>query len=424
MTVALVEFAPSVAADTNSYLSCFGLHNNVTVERVNGGSPSDPNGTVEAEIDIQEVATQAPGASILSYEAPNTGAGEYDLYHRIVSQDRAQVVSTSWGDCESDVAASGNFIDALATLFKQAAAQGQTVFAASGDTGSEACYDGSSSASSQALDVDHPASDPFVTAVGGTALVKPGHDPVWNDCEGELGSFCAQSGGSAAGSGLSKHFKRPSWQPVAANSTCPTCREVPDVSANAGVYEIFYDSGWIAVGGTSIAAPTLAGIAADIDQGSKAGRLGAFAPRLAALAAQHVYGSALTDVTTGINWSSLAFESPGSTDLTRAHGGAYKTGPGFDLATGFGTPLAAGLACPQINSMSRTHGKAGVRVTLHGIGLERATIKFGHNTATVVSANVRSAVVTVPEGSGTVKVTARDSMGTGNRPARFAYGGS
>ena len=187
-SIALVEFAPSVAADTNSFLSCFALHNKVTVVPVNGGSPTDPQGTIEAEVDIQEAATQAPGTSILSYEAPNTGAGEYDLYNAIVTQDRAQVVSTSWGDCESDVASAGTFINAMETVFQQAAAQGQSVFAASGDTGSEGCYDGTSNPTSVSLDVDHPASDPFVTGVGGTSFVKPGSEPVWNDCEGEIGA--------------------------------------------------------------------------------------------------------------------------------------------------------------------------------------------------------------------------------------------
>jgi len=420
-SIALVEFAPSVATYTKAFLSCFALHNNVRAVPVNGGSPPDPAGTIEASVDIQEAAAQAPGASILSYEAPNTGAGEYDVYNRIVSDDRAQVVSTSWGDCESDVASAGTFIDAMETLFQQAAAQGQSVFAASGDTGSEGCYDGSASATSVSLDVDHPASDPFVTGVGGTSLVKPGAEPVWNDCEGEIGASCAQSGGSAAGSGLSTHFKRPSWQPLAANATCSTCREVPDISANSGVYETFYNSGWLAVGGTSIASPKLAGIAADIAQGSKTGRLGDFAPKLAALAALHVYGTALSDVKTGINWTSLAFETPGSTDLTRTHAGAFRTTPGFDLATGFGTPLAAGLASPQVITMTPSQAKSGARVTLHGLGLERATIMFGSKVATVVSAGAKSAVVVVPQGSGTVNVSGTDAMGTGNRPASFTY---
>ena len=59
------------------------------------------------------------------------------MYNRIVTEDKAQVVSTSWGDCESNVVSSGNFINAMHTVFQQAAAQGQSVFAASGDSGSE-----------------------------------------------------------------------------------------------------------------------------------------------------------------------------------------------------------------------------------------------------------------------------------------------
>jgi subtilase family serine protease len=419
-TVALVEFAPSIATDTNSFLSCFGLHNRVSVEQINGGAPTDPNGTVEAEIDIQQAAAQAPGASIVSYEAPNTGAGEYDVYNRIVTEDKAQVVSTSWGDCEANVASSGNFITSMHTLFEQAAAQGQSVFAASGDSGSEGCFDGTNSTASESLNVDHPADDPFVTAVGGTSLVDPGSEPVWNDCEAEVGVACAQGGGGASGGGLSRQFSRPAWQPLAANATCSTCREVPDISANAGVYETFFDSGWIAVGGTSIAAPTLAGIVADLDQGSRNNRIGDFAPKLSALAAQHVYGTALTDVTTGFNWVTVNVETPGSTDLTRTNGGTFQTAPGFDLASGFGTPLAYGLACPEIATVSPAHAKAGTRVTVHGLGLEKAIIKFGSNVATVISANARSAVVIVPNGPQTRLVSGTDAICAGNQRVSFS----
>ena len=162
-------------------------------------------------------------------------------------------------------------------------------------------------------------------------------------------------------------------------------------------------SHWDAVGGTSIAAPLLAGVAADIAQGCQGGRLGNFAPRLNALAATHVYGSAFTDVTTGINWpQNITIETPGSIDLTRNHAGAFKTAKGFDLATGLGVPIASGLACPRITSMTPNHGFAGMHVTLHGVGLERATIKFGTRTAKVLSAGSKRAVVVVPKGAGTV----------------------
>ena len=313
------------------------------IKHIDGGAPSNVNGTLEALIDTQEVATQAPDAAIISYEAPNTSTGEYNAYNAIVSDNIAQVVSTSWGKCEAALEAEPNgtvFIDALHSLFQQAAAQGQSVFAASGDTGSEDCYDGTSTPPSETLQVDNPADDPFVTGVGGTSLENPGVEPVWNDCSGETGDSCASGGQDAGGGGQSTHFKRPSWQVLAANATCSTCREVPDISANAGVGETFYDSDypsagaappdqWTAVGGTSIAAPMMAGLAADISQGCRSGRLGNFGPRLNELAKLHVQGSAYTDVNTGINWTSFSIQTPGTNDLTRTNGGMFQTTTGL-----------------------------------------------------------------------------------------------
>jgi hypothetical protein len=439
-TIALLELGQSRPADTSAYLSCFGLHNDVKIVHIDGGALPDTTGTLEAEIDTQEVATQAPGAAIVSYEAPNNASGEYDAYSRIVSENRAQVISTSWGKCEAALEAEPDFrgqpvMDALHTVFQQAAAQGQSVFAATGDTGSEDCYDGTSTPPSETLQVDHPADDPFVTGVGGTALLQPGLEPVWNECEGSVGDSCAAGGDHAGGGGLSNHYKRPSWQPLASNATCTTCREVPDISANAGVGETFFDSDsssgpnplldhWTAVGGTSIAAPLLAGMAADITQTCKGGRLGNFAPKLNALAATHVYGSALVDVTQGFNWSTFLPETPGSIDLTRNHAGAYKTSTGFDLASGLGVPIASGLTCPHITSLSPNHGPPGIHVTVHGLGLEQATIKFGSKTATVLSRGPKTAVVVVPKGSGTLSVNAKGPIGSGSRTPSFSYPGS
>ncbi|MGO9876891.1 MAG: protease pro-enzyme activation domain-containing protein [Acidimicrobiia bacterium] len=419
-TIAVFELAQSRAADTNQYFSCFGLHNAVTVKKVDGGASVGLGGSLEAEIDIQEAATQAPGASIVSYEAPNTAVGVYDAYNQIVQDDRAQVVSTSWGICEAELTDAS--LDALHGLFQQAAAQGQTVFAATGDSGSEDCYQGVKTAHGEMLQVDNPADDPLVTGVGGTALENLGVEPVWNDCEGETGDSCAGNGGGAGGGGLSDHFQRPSWQPLAADATCSTCREVPDISANAGVGETFYFlGGWTAVGGTSIAAPKMAGITADIDQGCDAGSLGDFAAKVAALISKHTYGTAVVDVNTGINWTTFAVETPGSNDLTRTHAGTFRTAPGFDLATGFGVPIASGLACPQIATMTPNTGHAGTRVTLHGVGLERTTITFGTATAQVVSASPTTEVVIAPAGTGTVNVAGTDPIGTGDQPAPFTY---
>jgi hypothetical protein len=431
-TIGLLELAPSRPADTNGFLSCFGLHNAVTVHKVDGGAWPDQFGTLEAEIDIQEAATHAPGAAIRSYEAPNDGLGDYDAFARMID-DNVDVISTSWGRCEGDLDSSPGFIDAVHVLFQRAAAQGQSIFAAGGDKGSEDCYDAADLSPDTSLQVDHPADDPLVTAVGGTSLGAPGVEPVWNECEGESTIACAESGGAATGGGQSRHFARPKWQPVAADATLTGGRGVPDVAANAGVLETFYDSDfgagadhWVAVGGTSIAAPKLAGIVADIGSGC-GGRIGQFAPKLAALAAGHVYATALRDVTTGLDASgpTARLVTPGDNDLTRNHARTFKAAGGFDLSTGFGTPIARGLSCPQIMTLSPRRGPAGTHVTVHGLGLERATIRFGSTPARVLpGSTATSAIVVVPNGKGTVSVSGSDPIGSGKRTALFAYPGA
>jgi len=433
-TIALLELGRSRASDTSAYLSCFRLRNRVKVKHIDGGAAAGQLASLEANIDIQSAATQSPDATIVSYEAPNTLQGEYDAYNRIVDDNTAQAVSISWGKCDALLEAAPNgalFIDAVHTLFKQAAAQGQTVFAAAGDTGSVDCYDGTTTPPSDTLQVDYPAEDTFVTGVGGTALEQPGVETVWNECEGLTGSSCAASGMKAGGGGLSTHFPRPPWQRLASNATCSVCRQVPDLSANAGVGEVFYDSGtapppnsWTAVGGTSIAAPLMAGITADVAQGCRGGRVGNFASKLNALANRKVYTTGLIDITRGINWSNATIETPGNNDLTRSHHGAFKTTKGFDLASGFGRPIASGIACPQINSISPRRGAAGDFVALRGVGLEKATIKFGKKVAPVVLSGPLRAIVVAPKLAGTVTVTASDPIGTGGRHALFSYPGA
>jgi len=135
----------------------------------------------------------------------------------------------------------------------------------------------------------------------------------------------------------------------------------------------------------------------------------------------HSYGTALVDVTTGLNETNFKIQTPGNNDLTRTHGGSFKTAKGFDLATGLGVPIATGVACPQILSMSHTHGAAGLHVKLTGIGLERAVIMFGPKTAKVLSHAATSAVVVVPAGSGTVRVSGTDPIGTATATASFSY---
>ena len=397
--IALMELAPHHATDTAAYLTCFGLHNAVQTKLIDGGGTVDSLGTLEANIDIEEAATQAPNATVVSYEGPNTDQGEYDTFNQIVADDTAPAVSTSWGTCEPTE--SSTLTDALHVLFAQAAAQGQTVVAATGDDGSEDCLR-SGLSNPDFLAVDSPANDPLVTGAGGTSLYGPGgttNEPVWN------------TGTGAAGGGISQHFHRPSWQPLVTGGTCglSSCRQVPDVSMNAGVGEVFRSgNAWTAVGGTSIASPKIAAIVADIDTGCTA-PVGQLPPKLATFVAQHAYGTVLTDVTVGDN------------DFTGNHQHHYTAKVGPDLASGVGTPVAPGWSCPQITSLGTTHAVAGTHVTVGGLALSVATIHFGNVAASIVARNATSATVAVPPGSGTVTVKGTDAMGTGTHTVAFTY---
>src|SRR5262249_1848560 len=113
----------------------------------------------------------------------------------------------------------------------------------------------------------------------------------------------------------------------------------------------------------------------------------------------------------------------GDNDLTRSHSGKYAATAGIDLASGVGSPIARGWSCPNIASLGAASGATGSQLTIGGLGLEKATFKFGATTASVVSANATRATVTVPAGSGTVTVQASDAFGTGVQTASFTFTG-
>ena len=137
-TVAVYELASHAPSDVTNYEGCLGLSNPVTTVDVDGGGgATGGTGTEEANLDIEQVAAQSPGSSIVSYEGPNDGTGPDDVWHTIVGADTAQVISTSWGECEDGTGQSE--IDTEHAIFVQAAMQGQSVLAASGDAGSEDC---------------------------------------------------------------------------------------------------------------------------------------------------------------------------------------------------------------------------------------------------------------------------------------------
>ena len=195
VTVALFELADYADSDIAAYNRCYGVDPSVRRVRVNGGTTvaANPGGTVEETADLEVIAAFAPAASILAYEAPiSDGLESYlDNYGAIVQQDRAQVVSSSWGYCEPVIPQS--MLRVEAQLFQEMALQGQSMMAAAGDAGSEDCLRVLGIVPSRlaySLQVGDPASQPFVTAIGGTAITRYGSPPAesaWNQTPGGNG---------------------------------------------------------------------------------------------------------------------------------------------------------------------------------------------------------------------------------------------
>jgi putative cell wall-binding protein len=414
--LAVFELAPSSPADISNFQSCFGLHVPVSVVPVDGGGTPDQAGTGEADLDIEQLASQAPGAtSISSYEGPNTDAGTYDTTAKIVDDDSATFISDSWGLCEPLNPTSG--VDTIASvdvLLEQAASQGQSVFTADGDSGSEDCYATNNNSS---LAVDYPSSNPWVTAVGGTSLNLNGIEAVWNGCDGVVDAGCALGDG-AGGGGTASVEPRPLWQAglsEPASASCAphgsNCRELPDISADAGVPVVFFtDGSWGGYIGTSIGAPLEAGIWADRGSECSQPSSGVAAPVYYALAASGAYSGGLHDIVSGDN------------DLTGTNGGQFTAGPGYDLASGLGSVNAGGVACTMVQSVAPSQAPAGSQVTVHGFGLENATIAFGGVAAQVLSSTSTTAVVVVPPGSGSVAVTAAGPVANAPGAGGFTYG--
>ncbi len=379
-TIAIYELEPNDPNDIQAYQSCYGTHASVSYIQVDGGAGSGA-GSGEAALDIENAIGLAPKASILVYQGANSnssgpGAGPYDTFNAIISQDRAQVVSVSWGECEAN---GSDGLSAENALFQEAAAQGQSIVSASGDEGSADCNSPAPSIPALGLAVDDPSSQPFVTGVGGTTLDGPGPPPsqtAWNN-----GSVATLSGtGGAGGGGISQVWSMPAYQSGAAaglnvigslssgspcSATGGACRQVPDVSIDADPntgYIVYWNgsrsdltsaAGWQSIAGTSAAAPAWAALLAVIDASSAchSSPVGFANPGLYR-AAGRAYSSTFTDVTSGNN------------DGIGTNGGRYPAGPGYDMATGLGTPIGGGLAAALCSVTLRIATPAAQRMTI------------------------------------------------------------
>jgi subtilase family serine protease len=341
-------------------------------------------GDIEVDADIENILSVAPSAGkLIVYNAPNdyTGQTELDEYYTIALQDQADSISSSWELCEND--AGESYAQAENQLFEFMAYQGQSMFAASGDTGAFGCIrdDGTTP-----LNVGDPAAQPWVTGVGGTSFnnfnpgqsatagYPGGEETVWNvdnlcnssaDSEntGDSGyTWCAATG--AGNGGSSEFWRMPDFQQGTgvinpytsygctddggnANSNpSDPCREVPDISANADEYTPYAEYctgnastpgsvcaqidtsglvyGWFGIGGTSLSSPLWAGIIGDTDSYVD-GRVGNASYYLY-YELQHNPSLFFHDIT------------PTGAGAFVNNNGFYPTTTGYDMATGIGSP--------------------------------------------------------------------------------------
>ena len=346
VTVGIFATAAFNPSDIAQFQSCYGTDATVNVVNVDGGPSStslSSADSMEATLDIETIIAMSPMAQITVYEGRGDSLGDsLDIFSSMVNEDTASVLNISFGVCEPAASTDSGYMSSFNVLAEQAAAQGETVLASSGDAGSEGCYgeSGLTTTEQDALAVDFPASDPYVTGVGGVTLLQASSPPsqtAWND-------GCSAGSCSAGGGGISQRWPMPSWQRgpgvissyssgLPCNNPSGYCREVPDVSmvASGGV-TIYYTGGyqgidgWVAVGGTSLAAPSWAALVALADQGCNS-PVGFINPVLYS-PPSYVQGSLFYGVTSGNN------------DATGTNQGRYPAGVGYNLATGLGTPVA------------------------------------------------------------------------------------
>lgn len=272
-----------------------------------GRSSVSPSGTAEWDLDSQDITAMAGNTStstgvksLTFYIATNlTDSALTSTYNQAITDNKARAINVSLGECEGTAYSSG-VMEQDDQLFAEAAAQGQTFFVSSGDSGSAECGSGTTT-------VSYPASSPYVVAVGGTSLYS---DASYN--------YVSESAWSGGGGGVSQYEAAPSWQQDYLNATM---RIVPDFSADADPNTgstIVVLGRHATYGGTSLAAPLMTGSWARF-QSSVGNGIGFAAPVLYYIA-QYISSPLVPihDVTTGNN-------------------GAYSAGPGFDYATGYGS---------------------------------------------------------------------------------------
>lgn len=268
----------------------------------------------EWDMDTQFSAGMAGSVSHLYiYSASTLTDSDLALaFNRFAAQDVARAGSASFGECEYQAYLDGAMV-AWDQVFAEAAAQGQTVFASSGDTGGFCPVAPNNGVPAGVPDVNYPASSPYVVSAGGTTLLT-----------NTDGSYNEEAAWLAGGGGPSLFEPQPYWQGGVAPPTGSACVEtvacagktLPDIAMDADPNSganVYIGGSPQAVGGTSLSSPLSLGVWARLES-AHANRLG-----FAALPLYRQYGTV------------------GYHDVTLGDTGPYPATPGYDLATGAGS---------------------------------------------------------------------------------------
>jgi subtilase family serine protease len=380
VTVAITDAyaAPTIEADANQYAAAHGQapfakgqfkqvlpkkgYRYGYDDAVNGDQCGEQGWYGEETLDVEAVHAVAPGANVVYVAGRSCDDADLDgAINKVVNQKLATIVTNSWGSIGEDEPPA--YLKAYQQTFIQADLEGIGLFFSSGDDGDDSTdtADGTPAA-------DFPSTDPFVTAVGGTALaVGPANDYQWEVGWASGSSNLSADGTSwdpappgdwlyGAGGGVSSLFDQPYYQQgVVPASIANGKRATPDIAMDAdpqtgmlvGETQTFPDGtakySEYRIGGTSLASPLYAGIEAISDQ--VYGRSHGFVnPAIYALNGT----PSVRDVTprppsavVRVNYNNSIDDTAGTTPILRSlddEAQSIHTAPGWDTITGVGTP--------------------------------------------------------------------------------------
>jgi subtilase family serine protease len=287
----------------------------VSVVQTGIASP-DTAGLDEWDMDTQ-YATGMAGTVKRLYLYAATSMTDSDIaleISRWATQDYAKVANASFGLCEFFAFIDGSML-ADDNSFLQAAAQGQTFFSSTGDTGSFCPVGvGTNGVPAGAPFVSYPATSPYVVGAGGTTLLADSGDVY----DKEVAWY-------SGGGGISQFEYAPYWQAAAGVlSANNNSKGLPDVAMDADPYSganVYVNGSWLIVGGTSLSSPLSVGVWARVISGK---------PKLG-FAAPHLYGLYNGTVAPG------TYPHGGFHDIIAGANGLYSALPGYDFTTGLGT---------------------------------------------------------------------------------------